>query len=211
MNSQARIQELQSEVNCPNDSRDFKDAESVRSGLSHVPSQPALLPPFPDPGGMPSRSCGLPSRNDRPPDIWVTHGISGNVFANPTASSSAPFPQESNPWGSNVSEHTSPRVMSESQTPAQDLRCQSGPSARNSFDPSEEGSSKNYGPDQQQLQISDLHFDKFTTSATFACWKIRFKTEVCTCSQFPTEAMLWIKEVEFVESVDDLKSSCSVR
>ena len=49
------------------------------------------------------------------------------------------------------------------------------------------------------------------TSATFACWKITFKTEVCTCSQFPTEAMLWIKEVELVGSVDDLKSSCSVR
>ena len=40
---------------------------------------------------------------------------------------------------------------------------------------------------------------------------MRFKTEVCTCSQFPTEAMQWIKEVEMVESVDDLKSSCSVR
>ena len=65
--------------------------------------------------------------------------------------------------------------------------------------------------DQQRLQISDLHFDKFTTPATFACWKIRFKTEVCTCSQFLTEAMLWIKEVELVDSVDDLKSSCSVR
>ena len=57
----------------------------------------------------------------------------------------------------------------------------------------------------------DPHFDKFPTSATFACWKIRFKTEVCTCSQFSTEAVLWIKEVELVESVDDLKSSCSVR
>ena len=31
-----------------NDSRDFNDAESVRSGLSHVASQPALLPPFRD-------------------------------------------------------------------------------------------------------------------------------------------------------------------
>ena len=40
---------------------------------------------------------------------------------------------------------------------------------------------------------------------------MRFKTEVCTCSQFPTEAMLWIKEVEMVESVDDLKSSRSIR
>ena len=108
---------------------------------------------------------------------------------------------------------TPPHVISESQTPntAQDHRCQSGPSARNSVVPSEGGFSKNYGADQQRLQISDPHFDKFSTSATFACWKIRFKTEVCICSQFPKEAMLWIKEVELVDSVDDLKSSCSVR
>ena len=37
------------------------------------------------------------------------------------------------------------------------------------------------------------------------------KTEVCACSQFPTEAMQWIKEVEMVDSVDDLRSSSSVR
>ena len=72
-------------------------------------------------------------------------------------------------------------------------------------------SSKNYGADQQRLQISDLHFDKFPTPATFACWKIRFKTEVCICSQFPTEAMQWIKEVELVDSVDELRSSSSTR
>ena len=67
------------------------------------------------------------------------------------------------------------------------------------------------GADQQRLQISELHFDKFPTPTTFACWKIRFTTEACTCSQFPTEAMLWIKEVEMVESVDDLQSSRSIR
>ena len=160
---------------------------------------------------MLSRSLGVPSRNDRPPNIWDTHGISGNVSAKPTTSSSAPHPQESNPWISNVSEHKSPHVMSESQTPVQDQRCQSGPSARHSVLPSEGDSSKKYGADQQRLQISDLHFDKLTTPPTFACWKIRFKTEVCTCSQFPTKAMLWIKEMELVDSVDDLKSSCSVR
>ena len=54
------------------DSRDLKDAGSVRSGPSHVPSQPALLPPFPDPGGMLSRSFGVPSRKDGPPSIWDT-------------------------------------------------------------------------------------------------------------------------------------------
>ena len=90
-----------------------------------------------DPGGMLSRSLGMPSRKNGPPSIWDTHGISGNVFANPTASSSAPYPQELNPWSSDISEHTSPHVTSESQTPVQDQRCQSGPSARNSVIPCE--------------------------------------------------------------------------
>ena len=164
-----KIQELQNEINCMNGSRDFQDAESVRSGQSHVTSQPVFFPPHPDPGGMLSRSIGMPSRRDGPPSIWDTHDISGNVFANPTASSSAPYPQESNPWISNVSEYTSPHVMSESQTPVQDQRCQSRPSARNSVIPSEREFSKNYGADQQRLQISDPHFDKFPTPATFAC------------------------------------------
>ena len=126
-----KIQELQNEINCMNDSRDVQDAESVRSGQSHVASRPVFFPPHPGPGGMQSRSLGMPSRNNGPPSIWDTHGVSGNVFTNPMASSS-PYPQELNPWRSNVSEHTSPHLMSERQTPVQDQRCQSGPSARNS-------------------------------------------------------------------------------
>ena len=50
----------------------------------------------------------------------------------------------------------------------QNLRCQSGPSAKDSVIFSGVDSSKNYGADQQRLQISDLHFDKFPTPATFA-------------------------------------------
>ena len=150
----------------------------------------------------------MPVRNDKPPDIWDTHGFSG-----PTASSSAPYPQGFNPWIPFVSEHTSPHVMSERQTPdtTLDPRCQSGPSARNLFDPSEGRFSNDYRADQQRLQVSDLHFVKFPNPATFACSKIRCNIEVGTCSQFLTEAMLWIKEVEMVESVDDLKSSRSIR
>ena len=91
-----------------------------------------------------------------------------------------------------------------------DLRCQTGPSAKDSVIFSGGDYFKNYGADQQRLQISDLHFDKFPTPVIFACWKIRFKTEVCTCSQFPTEAMQWIKEVELVDSVDELRSSSFV-
>ena len=208
-----KIQELQNVINCLNDSRDFQDAKSVRNGHSHVTSRPVSFPLHPIPERMLRHSFITPSRKDGPPSIWDTHGISGNVFANPAASSSAPYPQELNPWSSHMSEpiHSSPAGKNDNQTPVQDQRCQSGPSAKNSFIPSEGDSSKNYGADQQRLQISDLHFYKFTTPETFACWKIRFKTEVCTCSLFPTEAMQWIKEVEMVDSVDGFKFSFSVR
>ena len=54
----AQIQELQNEVNCTMTSRDFMDAESVRSG---------------------------PCRNNQPPDIWNSLGISGNVFCKSTS------------------------------------------------------------------------------------------------------------------------------
>ena len=196
-----------------NVSRDCKDAESVRSGQSHVASQLVSFPPVRDPGGMLSRSIGMPSRKNGPSSIWDTHGFSGNVFANPAASSSAPYPQELNPWSSSIEEplHSSTVEKSERQEQNHDLRCQSGPPAKDSVILSRGDSSKNYGADQQRLQISDLHFDRFPTPATLACWKIRFKTEVCTCSQFATEAMQWIKEVELVDSVDELRSSSSVR
>ena len=71
-------------------------------------------------------------------------------FANPAASSSAPHPQELNPWSPNISEHihTSQAEKSENQTPVQDQRCQSGPSAKNSVVPSEGDFSNNYDADQ---------------------------------------------------------------
>ena len=64
-----KIQDLQNEINSMNDSRDFQDAESVRSGHSHVTSQPVSFPPHPIPGGMLSRSLGIPSRREGPPSI----------------------------------------------------------------------------------------------------------------------------------------------
>ena len=213
MELSGRLQELQNEVNCMNDSKDFQDAESVRSGNSHVTSQPMLFPKHPIPEGLLRPSFVSPRRKEGLPDIWDTPGISGNVFANPQASSTAPYPQELNPWRKIIEEplHMSTAEKSERPEQNQDLRCQSGPSVKDSVIFSGGDSSKNYGADQQRLQISDLHFDKFPTPATFACWKIRFKTEVCTCSQFPTEAMQWIKEVELVDSVDELRSSSSTR
>ena len=79
-----KIQELQNEINCMNDSRDFQDAESVRSGNSHDTSQPVSFTLHPIPGGMLSRSIGMPSRIEGPPRIWDTHGIFGKRFCKPS-------------------------------------------------------------------------------------------------------------------------------
>ena len=38
----------------------------------------------------------------------------------------------------------------------------------------------------------------------------RFRNQVTSCSDFPSEALLWIKEVEVDDSLDELKSSRSV-
>ena len=75
-----RVQELQNEVNCVNDSEDFQDAESVRSENSHVTSRPVSFPPHPIPERMLRQSFVSPSRREGPPSIWDTHGISGNVL-----------------------------------------------------------------------------------------------------------------------------------
>ena len=99
MELSGRLQELQNEVNCMSDSKDFQDAESVHSGNSHVTSQPGVFPKHPLFEAMLRPSFLWPRHTDGQPNIWDTSGISGNVFANPQASSSAPYPQELNsPW-----------------------------------------------------------------------------------------------------------------
>ena len=158
-----RVQELQNEINCVNDSKDFQDAESVRSGNSHVTSQPGLFPKHPAFEGMLRPSFISQRQTEKPPNIWDTSGISGNVFANPQASSSAPYPQELNStWRKTIEEpiHMSTAEKSGRPERDQDLRCQSGPSAKDSVIFSGGDYSKNYGADQQRLQISDLHFEQ---------------------------------------------------
>ena len=54
---------------------------------------------------------------------------------------------------------------------------------------------------QQRQQISELQFDKFPDPQAFWMWKKR-----TTCSDFPSDAMLWI----MVDSLEELKSSRSV-
>ena len=59
-------------------------------------------------------------------------------------------------------------------------------------------------------QTSELQFDKFPNLQSFLVWKIRFKNQVTPCCDFPSDAMLWIKEVEMIDSLEVLKSSRSI-
>ena len=170
-----------------NDSRDFHDAESIRSGNSHVTSQPVSFPPHQIPEGMLSRSKGMSSRRNGPPSIWdmvyretflqTQQRLLQHLFRK--------SPIHGSPMYQNTHHHMR-WVKAKHQFRIRDASQDRQPE-RNSVIPSEGGFSKNYEADQQRLQISDPHFDKFSTPATFACWKISFKTEVCTCSQFPTD------------------------
>ena len=71
-------------------------------------------------------------------------------------------------------------------------------------------SPQNYMVGQQRQQIPEFHFDKFPNPQSCLVWKIRLKTQATTCSDFPSDVMLWIKEVEMVDSLEELKSSRSV-
>ena len=75
-----KIHELQNEINCANDSRHFQGAESVRGGQSHVTTQPVFFPLVRDPGGMLSRSTGMPSRNNGPPRKFGTRMVYRETF-----------------------------------------------------------------------------------------------------------------------------------
>ena len=73
--------------------RIFRIAESICSGNPHVTSPPGVFlrhPPF---EGMLRPSFISQRQTEEPPNIRDTSGISGNVFAHPQASSSAPYPQ----------------------------------------------------------------------------------------------------------------------
>ena len=95
MELSGRLQELQNEVNFMNDSKNFMDAESTCSGNPHVTSPPGLFPRHPPFEGM-LRPAFISQRQDEePPSTWDTSGISGNRFASPLSSSSAPYPRNS--------------------------------------------------------------------------------------------------------------------
>ena len=84
MELSGRLHELQNEVNCRNDSKDFMDAESICSGNSHVTSPPGLFPRHPPFEGLLKPAFILQRQTEEPPNIRDASGISGNVFCTST-------------------------------------------------------------------------------------------------------------------------------
>ena len=79
MELSGRLQELQNEVNCMNDSKDFQDAESVRSGNSHVTSQPGVFTKHPPFQGM-LRPSFISSDKLRSRQIFGIHPVYQETF-----------------------------------------------------------------------------------------------------------------------------------
>ena len=84
MELSGRLQELQNEVNCMNDSKEFRYAESICSGNSHVASPPGLFPRHPPFEGLLKPAFISQRQTEEPPNIRDTSGISGNVFCTST-------------------------------------------------------------------------------------------------------------------------------
>ena len=127
-------------------------------------------------------------------DRWKLSVTQGNVFGSPRAvidSSQTPYQgilhslTQSITVGNPVQKCTGrlvakgeERIGSTKPMPSFARR----PSTMNSFFPAEVP--QNSVADQQRLQISELHFDKYPTPSTFSCWKIRMKGQISSCSGF---------------------------
>ena len=72
-------------------------------------------------------------------------------------------------------------------------------------------SSKNSGTDQQRLQISDLHFDKFPTPSHVCLLEDKIQDRGMYLFTISYGSYALVMEVEMVDPMDDLKSSSSIR
>ena len=196
-----------------NDWGGFQEVESNYSGgLSYVSSQPAMIP----------SSRSMLSRDKRLPlDTWNTSGLRENVFGNQfsTFDSRRDHPQGIHSGAPLRERGPVPQATGSQTLFARDDKQNRGTSPMPTFAgrPSTIMSAtmrvdfpQNSMDGQRREQISELQSDKFLNPQSFLVWKVRFKNQVTTCSLFPSEAMLWIKEVEMVDSVEELKSSRSV-
>ena len=211
-----QIQELQDKVNSLTDATDFYDPETASSSaLSHVPSQPISIP---SPRGMISRDSCQQS------DTRNSLGTSGQVFEGLPARgepSSALFGNSKNLASSScrLKPIEKGKIAEQREVLRIELQNCTIPGPRfvrkfSTWNPLYHAGGtypQNCMMECLRNQISELHFDKFPDTSGFQCWKTNLKTEVCSCSNSPSVAIMWIKEVEVAKSVDDHDVAVSCR
>ena len=139
----------------------------------------------------------MPSRDKRLPlDTWNLSEPQGNIFGNPR-----PRP-----------------VFDSSQTPYQGTVHSTTPSATGAV-PVQVSTGQPVARGEERIESTEFYGWTAKTAdigasvrkmSTFQCLETSFKTQISSCSDVPSEAMWWIKEVEMVDSVDELKSSRSI-
>ena len=155
---------------------------------------------------VPSQAAGIPSPRSMlscdkrlPPDTWNRSGSQENVFANPrsTLESSQisfrgihPFATPSAAGEVPVHISTGAHVAREEERLGSTIAMPT-PFFLWKFH-------RVLWLDSKDSRYRNFNVDKIPAPSSFVCWKIRFRNQATTCSDFPSEAMLWIKEVEMV-------------
>ena len=214
MELSGRLQELQNEVNCMDDSKDFQDAESVRSGNSHVTSQPMLFPKHPILEGIVEAFIRIAAPQRRTARHLGYTWYIGKRFCKSTcffysSLSSRIESMEEDHWGAASyvysGEEWKTRTKSRSEMPVWTV-------------------SQTFCHLQWRRLFKEV-WGRPTTTADFwsPFWQVSLRQPRSLAGRwgsrpryvlvhnFFTEAMQWIKEVELVDSVDELRSSSSTR
>ena len=55
-----------------------------------------------------------------------------------------------------------------------------------------------------------MEVEKCPNSNTLVMWMVNFKSEVCSGTSFPAEAMVCINDIDSANNMDELKSSSSL-
>ena len=191
-------------INPVNDSGEFQEVESNHSGrLSHVPSQPEVIPSA---SSMLSRDKRLPS------DTWNTLGLQENVFGNQFStfdSSRNPSQGIHHAWCRTWS--TKRDRISSTTNRNRDLLQEMTSKIRAQFQcrclrfPVQVSTGRLVAKGEEQIwsTVPRPSFARRPSTMNSLLLAEGFKTQVRSCSDFPSEAKLWIKEVEMVDSVDE--------
>ena len=190
-------------MNSMNDSGEFQEVESNYSGrLSYASGQRSIIP-----------SSRSPLSRDKrlPLDTWNASGLQEKTFLvinflrliHPRDHHQGIHPYAPQRERGSVPQATGSRTLlarddeqSRKTIPLPTFARR--PSTVSSFFLAEFPQNSMFGQRRQQIS-----FDKFPYPHSWLVWQIRFKNQVTTCSDFPSGAMLWIKEVEMVDSSEE--------